>query len=380
MHQRLIRFFTLLIIWAMPAQAEIFSGLYAKMGGEWNSWFPSEASNLSYQTEGLQNFYMQAGWRHCLPFVPKPSWHWETNFGASHQQELLQAQSSSTAASKSFDAIQTGFERLGIDAGINFDEVEQDWDASRPLDERRKAIPDLELSYRKEVFWIGVTPSESDLVYAAYGSNKNYIFPQGVQASQVTRFQELRLTFPTGGWEILFLLMNAMLFASSSSNTYDKPLQFESMQTRLGIYYATYALPFSTTSVVTDGTTSGDDQLVYDAHFRSWGLVEEIKTLPDEKNMIFNLSLKMGVASVKLRKDESLDIETSPLFLDLGAGLELGYRFNLTDHLSLPIWGSAQASSFWGVTSDSTADKLQLNSFIGSNAFLQMKGALEWHF
>ncbi|HNB10680.1 MAG TPA: hypothetical protein PK754_14090, partial [bacterium] len=188
-----------LLVWCAPilAFAQVFvpatrmpktwiNTLSLSSGFEYNTWSPYKADELRYTIEGFQIGYLRGEIDHNVPMLPNLNFSWETNFGGKKQNELMQAQNSTSKLEQGYEKLHTALE-FGKKKIYN--------DAGQVIN----TMANWELTYTKETFYIAVSPKSSDLRYAAYYSDAVYNFPQGTKYSMFTKFQEIGLTAYTGG-------------------------------------------------------------------------------------------------------------------------------------------------------------------------------------
>ena len=79
------------------------AGLFLSAGFEYNGWIPYMSDYLNYTTEGFKILYVNGGLNHNVNWLPALQFKWETNFGAQHQDEILQVQNSKTQLEQGYD-------------------------------------------------------------------------------------------------------------------------------------------------------------------------------------------------------------------------------------------------------------------------------------
>ncbi|HNJ72555.1 MAG TPA: hypothetical protein PL129_08645 [bacterium] len=337
-------------------------------GFEYNTWSPYKADELRYTIEGFQIGYLRGEIDHNVPMLPNLNFSWETNFGGKKQNELMQAQNSTSKLEQGYEKLHTALE-FGKKKIYN--------DAGQVIN----TMANWELTYTKETFYIAVSPKSSDLKYAAYYSDAVYNFPQGAKYSMFTKFQEIGLTAYTGG-ESYFMMIFTGLFGGGSGSVQKLGKDTE---TRFGFYYATFQKPYMVSQVLSGGTNNGESATVYNTRFKSYGIKEEIKF--DGKGGYFNFTQKLGLVTVNLRKGTELEDSESPLFFHYAIGLEGGLRIQM-DRFHVLLGASGEYGFMLGGTyneeeeNDTTGEegKIKTTSFINNDLLIKYRGVIQYYF
>lgn len=354
--------------------------VYIDSGFEYNFWTPYAADVLNYKTEGFKIFYVNGILKHKIPYLPVLKFEWFTNFNSENQDELLKIQNNETKLEQTYNKLKGV---LGFDKHEKFiPKKKDDDDDSEGIkkDENNKYVfYTLEFSYMKETFFVNVTPKE-DFNYIPYNSSQSQTtIYSGDKLSMFTKFEEFRVTFDTGGLMVLPAFIN-LLFGSSKDDDASKPLDVSgAFDTRLGFFYATYNKPFSINQISTSGETTGELNSIYDAKFKIFGIVEEVNSFPFEQ-YIFNYSTKLAFVSIDLTEDEMLEDWSAPMFLFVGFGVDLGFRFEMGKYVSLKVLGSGQYNFMIGTESETDENgetKLKSKSFINDDLLLKITAYLE---
>lgn len=329
--------------------------LRVNAGFEYNNWYPYKSDYLEYYIEGIKVGYLDVslfpGWK----LLPQLSFHYETNFNAKKQQELMQQNSRTTKIEQAYDKLRLlgGFFRN--DEGKNI----------------------MELEYTRETFFISVTPKISNLYYAPYNSDYVRSFNVGDNISQYVEFQEINLTFDTGGISILVGIISA-LTTGGQAQIYD----FRGfMDTRLGIFYSFFHKPYEVDMVLGgSGYTTGDTYTIYNARFRTVGLIEKIQTYPTSW-FIFAYIPRFGLSFIDLREGEALRDVSTPLFFYYGHEFQIGFRIG-GDNYAGKIVASVDFSFMYGGTMKNNEEtgnaQIETRSFINNDVLVKIYGVFEF--
>jgi hypothetical protein len=339
----------------------------AHAGYENNWWMPYITDKLSYTTEGFKIGYFNGEIRHGIKWLPDIRFGWETNFNSAHQNEILQVQNSKTNLEQGYDKIQSifGFGR----------KIDHYLDENTQKMENGIEYQVFELNYTKETFFITVKPNVPDLRYAAYYSDNVYDFPRTASYSNYTKFQELSATFYTGHTSFIFAIFNGLLSPSQSSSK-DFITFGKDVEVRFGGFYSTVRKPYEITQEVGYvGTTTGEINTIYNAYFKDYGVVEEIRA----EN--FYISYKLGIATIDLKKTVELTDSFNPIFFSFGSKLGFTLPIKFSSRLGLNILGDFEYMFLYGSTmvndnqnssNQTSQSHLQVQSFINSDMLFKV--------
>lgn len=324
-------------------------------GFEYNNWYPYQSDYLDYEIEGIKVAYADIALFPGFRLLPNLTFHIETNFNADHQGELMQRRDQSTKIEQAYNKYRFigGFFRN--DAGRNTMEVE----------------------YTKETFYISVTPRVSNLYYAPYDSDTVQQFNIGDNVSQYVDFEEINVTFDTYGISILIGLINA-LTTGGTAQIYDLSGVAD---TRFGIFYAQFHKPYEIDMVSGgSGYTTGERFTIYNARFRTIGLIEKIQTRP-YSIVIFNYIPRFGLTFIDLREGEELRDVDTPLFFYYGHEFQLGLRVGSRDFAGR-IVASVDFTFMYGGTMKNNEEtgnaQIETRSFINNDVLVKFYGVFEF--
>ena len=362
-----LRFLSLFALFASPfvsfSQFEYLIedkfNLFGQASFNYNFWQPDESTNLEYYTEGLQNLKLEAQLTTGLSFLPELKAKWETNFKANHQEELLEAHSSASGIENAYNKLVfiAGFGKRILPGEFN------PWISNSVFD----------LSYTKETFFISVSPTESNMRFAPFERSTTIPFSQGENLSMFTKFEEIRGTFKTGGIAIFPMLLTT-LFGGDVEDIMD----MDGFETRLGGYYSTFFKPYSTTQVVSAGNVSGGTNVIYNASFKSYGIVEEY-TIPGEI-FFLRMQFNLGVAVIELQKNSFLEDSSAPLFFHYRSLLEMGFHIPLAkNNLMLNLGGSFDWQFMFGGQYSDETENIETTSLINNDMIFKISGALSFN-
>ena len=331
------------------------AGLFLSAGFEYNGWIPYMSDYLNYTTEGFKILYVNGGLNHNVNWLPALQFKWETNFGAQHQDEILQVQNSKTQLEQGYDLFK-GF--------LKFAEEDKDRD-----------IYKFELRCTKETFYTAVSPTMSGLSYYGFNNPNPVNIDKNSVLSHYTKFQEIDALFFTDGWSIIPSLVNALLSGSGGD-----AIELSGVDTRLGGFFSTYHKPYMVQQLLTSGTVNGNENEIYNARFNTFGLIEQYRSNP-ENNFVFTYSPRFGLSFIKLNESTRLSDTESPLFFYYGHEFEMGFRIKFGEKVKLNISGNADLSFMLGgniFTNDSTKQaQIETKSFINSDFLFKIKALLE---
>lgn len=332
--------------------------IHSEASYNYNFWMPDESYNLNYYTEGLQNFKIDTRVNFSFPILPELRFTWETNFNSQIQDELLKAHSQSTALERSYNKLMfvAGFgKRFSSLTGKSFDP--------------RISNSSFDLSYSKETFLISVEPSYGNLYFAPYTSSSLQLFQEGQELSMFTKFEEIKGTFATDGTAILPALFSALFGGDTNV------MEFDGADTRLGGYYAQFYKPYSVTQILSVGSTSGNRDYIYNAFFRSYGLVEEYSFMGEYAS--FTMQLNLGIAEIDLQKGFALEDTESPLFFYYKHSTALNFHIPIMEKgIYLNLGGAFDWSFMWGGNYNAETELIETKSFINSDMIFKVFGSL----
>ena len=335
---------------------EFQQGIFLRVnaGYEYNNWYPYQSDYLEYDIEGIKVAYVVVSLFPGLNFIPMLSFHYETNFNAKNQKELMQRREETTKTEQAYDKLRLigGFFR-------NY--------------EGRNV---MEVEYTRETFLISVTPVIPDLYYAPYNSDTVQPFNIGDNITQYVDFQEINVTFDTRGIEILLGIMNA-LTTGGQAQIYDLS---GILDTRLGLFYSVFYKHYDVDMVVGGSGPSGEQYTIYNARFRTFGLIEKIQTRPNS-TFIFNYMPRFGLTFVDLREGEELMDDDTPLFFYYGHEFQVGLRIG-SQNFAGKIVASVDFSFMYGGTmtaNDETGNaQIETRSFINNDVLVKVYGVFEF--
>ena len=334
--------------------------LFTELSYNFNFWSPDESTNLEYYTEGLQNLKLNAVLTHNIPLLPEIKFNWETNFNNQHQDELLATHNNSSSIENTYNKIMfvAGFGKHMLNNKFN------PWISNNKF----------ELSYTKETFFISVSPTEDNLEFASFNTSRITAFNQGERLSMFTKFEEVKATFNTNGHAVL-----PMLFTALFGGDIDEILELDGVDTRLGGYYSQFFKPYSVTQVSTLGNVSGNTDYIYNALFKSYGLVEQY-TVPSE-HFFFNMQLNLGLAEIELQQGNLLEDSSSPLFFYYKSLIEMGFHIPFAGNKgAFNLGGSFDWSFMWGGKYSDESEKIETTSFINNDMLFKAYGSLSYNF
>lgn len=327
--------------------------LSAKGNLDYNWWMPDESYKLDYYTEGFQSLKFEVALEHDIPFLPTLKVDWETNFGAQMQDELFKAHNHETVLETVYDKIKVvgGFGETLSELGL--------WKSNNLVD----------ISYSKETFFIEVSPSYTDLWYAPYNSNDIIKFEAGEKLSMFTKFEEIDLTFSTGGFAVLPMLMTTLF-----GGDIEEVMDLEGFDTRLGLFYATFQKPYSVTQVASYGTVSGNRNYIYNTKFQTYGIIESYSISSDYVHFLMKMNL--GMSRIKLQNDYLFEDSESPYFFYYKHAMELGLHLPIGNRIYLSAAGSFDWSFLFGGTYDSETENYETSSFLNSDMLFKVFASL----
>lgn len=338
----------------------IINGFNLSVDGSfnYNFWIPDESYNMEYQTEGFQNFKIDNQLTHGIPLLPELRFTWETNFNANNQVELLKAHNDITTLETAYNRLMflAGFgKRFGVKNGFGFDP--------------RRSNSVFELSYSKETFFISVSPNSGTLYFAPFNSTSLQTFNKGSSLSMFTKFEELKGTFNTDGFVLLPTLLST-LFGADMDLT-----ELSGADTRIGGFYAEFYKPYSVTQVISAGTSSGNREYIYNAQFKSYGLVEEYTFLGETSS--FSMQFNLGLAEINLQENLLLKESESPLFFYYKHRMNIKFYIPLLENrMFLNLGGSFDWSFMWGADYSEESEIFETKSFINSDMIFKVNGSL----
>lgn len=340
---------------AEPAYTTTGSIFRLDGGAEYNAWIPYKSSYLDYTIQGIVVGYLDAALFPGIRFLPSLSFHYETNFNTPNQKELMAAQQAGTDLEQAYNKMRFIGSFFQNSEGRNT----------------------LEVEYTKETFFISVTPNVPNLYYAPYNSEGKIQFSEGDEISQFTKFQEINATFDTYGVEILIGLMNAL---TTGEDMEIRDLS-DIFDTRLGLFYAEFYKPYETSMVVGgSGTTTGETNTIYNARFRTVGLIEKIQTRPSGM-LVFSYLPRFGISFINLQKGVELQDAETPLFFYYGHEFELGLRLG-SDNFAGKIAASVDFSFMYGgelkTNSETNNAQIDTKSFINNDVLIKVYGVFEF--
>lgn len=319
----------------------------------YNHWIPTKSYSLDYYTEGIQYYRFESVITHDLSFLPDLKFSWETNFNKSNQVELLQEHSSESAIEDAYNKIMfiAGF---GRQVGVF-----NPWRTNSFFD----------LSYSKETFYISVRPNEENIYYAPFEQNEPVRLLTGADLGMFTKFQEIQGTFNTNGVAILPAFMGALFGGSTEVMTFD------GLDTRLGLYFATFHKPFMMNQIATYGYLSGDERTLYDARFNAVGMVEKWGYYG--KYFLFDMQNNLGIAFINLREDESLSDSQDPVYFHYKLATNLGFHLPLwNSRVNFSAMGTFLWSFMWGGVYSSETEVIETQSFLNGDMIFKINGSI----
>ncbi len=320
----------------------------------YNKWEPNESYCLNYYTEGIQYYKFEAKLSHDLEVLPELKFSWETNFNAKNQDELLRVHNS-------ISPLENAYNKIMFVAG--FGKSDDDFNPYRS-----NSIFDL--SYSKETFFISVTPTTDYLYYAPFNSSGDVSLSEGENLDMFTKFEEIQGTFRTGGFAVL-----PFLISSFCGGDVIEIMSVKGMDTRLGVYYATFQKPFMVNQVYSSGYTSGDYNYIYNARFNSYGLVEKYGYYG--KVFLLDMQLNFGLAQIKLRNDSRLEDSESPLFFHCKMRTNMGFHIPIANaKVNLSLLGSLDWSFMYGGTYNSETQHIESKSYLNDDTIFKVYAAL----
>lgn len=319
----------------------------------YNHWIPSTSYSLDYYTEGIQYYRFESVITHDLSFLPDIKFAWETNFNKSNQVELLEEHSSASGLEDAYNKIMliAGF---GKHTGLF-----NPWRTNSFFD----------LSYSKETFYIKVRPNEDEIYYAPFSQDEPKRLLTGNDLGMFTKFQEIQGTFNTEGIAILPAIMGALFGGGTDIMTFD------GLDTRLGLYFATFHKPFMMNQIATYGWLSGDQRTLYDARFNAFGLVEKWGYYG--KYFIFDMQNNLGIAFINLREDETLSDSQDPVYFHYKLATSLGFHLPLwNSRVNFSAMGSFLWSFMWGGVYSNETEVIETQSFLNGDMIFKINGSL----
>jgi len=328
--------------------------LYAEGNLEYNWWSPDKSYMLDYYIEGFRTLKLETGIDHEIMFLPKLNLSWETNFGALEQEELLQVQHTETG-------LETAYKKFKLIAG--FGETLADFNLW-------KSNSYFDISYSKETFFIQVSPASDNFYYAPYNSSNVIPFRRGDTLSMFTKFEEIDITFSSGGIAVL-----PFLFSSLFGGDVEEIMELDGIDTRLGGFYATFQKPYTVSQVSGYGSVSGDADYIYNTRFSAWGLVETYSFYSDFSH--FTMKMNLGLARIKLQNDFLLEESNSPAFFYYKHAMELGFHIPFGNRVFLNFGGNFDWSFMWGGNYNSEKENIETSSFINSDMIFKIEASLK---
>ncbi len=320
----------------------------------YDGWNPDESYNLQYYTEGFQHFKFEAKLTHDLKLFKELKFEWETNFHATHQEELLQVYSAQTPIEKAYKKI-----KIIAGMGEKYGDFNP-WTSNSVFD----------LSYSKEAFFIEVTPTVPTLIYAPFESNNFVELHAGETLGMFTKFEELQGTFNTGGFALLPFIVSSL-----TGGTVTDVLQMDGFDTRLGAYYSTFQKPYMVDQVSTHGTTTGESNYIYAAKFNAVGLVEKYGYYG--KIFTWDMQMNYGAAWVKLRQDQVLKDSESLMFFHYKLGTGMGFHIPLFEsRVNISIKGSIDWGFMYGGTYDDETETIVTQSYLNDDLIYKLLGSV----
>jgi len=319
---------------------------------EYNYWMPDESYNLDYYTEGLKVYRFKGHLHHGIKLLPDLRFEWETNMNSAIQNELFMVHNSATSLEAGYNKI------IGV---IGFGKRYIDSERFDP----RLTNNFFELKYIKETFLIDVSPSYGNLRFVEYLTGRSRNFNEGQSLSQFTKFEEVRATFFTDGFAILPSIINGLFGGQSEA------LDLTGTDTRFGAFYATFQKPYSTTQILTSGTTSGDLYSIYNAKFDTYGLYEEYNFMGD--HFFLKMGLNFGLSFIHLTANEELTDSDNPLFFYYANHVEMGFDIPLGRRMNMHLTGDFDWSWMLGGDYNEETEAMETQSFINSDMLFKIR-------
>lgn len=346
-----------LVLKAQPDWATLMDdgfNLCLNASGKYDYWIPDKAASLKYYTEGFQAFKVEAILSHTIDFLPVFKWKWETNFGNStNQKSLLKAHNTHTK-------LESVYNRMHFAIGLG-----------KKIDNWHPFLPrtTFELSYTKETFLVQVTPIRN-LYYWDFNDRNPEAFNRGQRATMFTKFEAIRGTFNTNGVSILPTIIT-MLFSAGQAEVLELG---DKVETRFGLFYSQFQKPYTITQVVSGGNVSGNENTIYNARFRSYGLTE---TWNAYWNYFFmNVIIDFGISTIHLNNSLKLKDSGSPLFFYYKNLIGMGFFIPFGNRVQLNISGDFDWSWMFGGTYNAETEKMEANSFLNADIFFKGNAAL----
>ena len=340
-----------------PFQGDDPPKINIRAGYEYLDWFPYKSDKLDYHIRKNQLGYFDislfpGSFTPVLGMMPNLCFHWETNFNGHTQSELMVERGSDSLADYAYNKL-----RSSIDLFM----CEED---------DRNPTGWVQVEYTVERFSCSVTPAVSSLNYQPFKGTPR-TFSQGQVITQYVDFHEISLTFNTMGYEVLIGIIGALTGGDSSVA---KIIDLRGIaDTRLGLFFAQFHKPYEIEQYTGTGST-GEENTIYNARFRTVGLVEKIKFKPFR---IFYMGYipRFGLTFVDLKEGTALRDPEAPLFFYYAHELEMGFNIG-TDRYAVRIIGSFDYTFMVGgdlTTNDDTGDlQVESSSFINDDILIKL--------